>query len=185
MKKSSYAEIRIKRDGKAMTVPFCELKEGDETIAPGYPHLVCVGDAHDCGDASCDSLVVYDKDGEGFFPEDFMPTPAGVEAVFMQFPPDSGCCKADLTRLMGLLGVEQSDGDCMPFELLRVEGENAYAIGLVKEDVASRNDFDDSHDGAFFSGIRAIMNDLNLETDDGRYKVAGVDTLLVCSNEKH
>ena len=77
MKKSSYAEIRIKRDGKAMTVPFCELKEGDETIAPGYPHLVCVGDAHDCGDASCDSLVVYDKDGEGFFPEDFMPTPAG------------------------------------------------------------------------------------------------------------
>lgn len=76
MKKSSYAEIRIKRDGKAMTVPFCELKEGDETIAPGYPHLVCVGDAHDCGDASCDSLVVYDKDGEGFFPEDFMPTPA-------------------------------------------------------------------------------------------------------------
>ena len=42
MKKSSYAEIRIKRDGKAMTVPFCELKEGDETIAPGsvsYTHL--------------------------------------------------------------------------------------------------------------------------------------------------
>ena len=38
---------------------------------------------------------------------------------------------------------------------------------------------------AFFSGIRAILNDINLETDDGRYKVAGVDTLLVCSNEKH
>lgn len=44
-KENSNTEIRIRRGGKTTMVPFCDLKEGDEIISPGYPHLVCVGDA--------------------------------------------------------------------------------------------------------------------------------------------
>lgn len=175
-----YVKVRIKRAGKTMTVPFLELKDGDELINPNYPCFVCDGDAHLCGDASYDEYIVYDEDGDDYSGADFIPTPVdGIGAVFIQFAPDDLCTKADINRLMGLLGAEN---DTL-FDVLRVEADNAFALGLVSEDVASRTDFDDSHDGKFLSGIRAILDDVSLENADGRYKIAGVDVMIVYPEE--
>ena len=59
--------ILIERNGERMTVPFYELTSGDYLV----DHCIVVGfAAHKSGDASCDSWLFYDDDGNGWFPED-------------------------------------------------------------------------------------------------------------------
>lgn len=46
------------------------LRDGDEFFVYGQRH-VADGDAHQSGDASYDGYIVYSKDGDSYFEEDF------------------------------------------------------------------------------------------------------------------
>ena len=64
--------VTIRRMGKlVMAVPFCDLKKGDETISSEYPQFTCGDDAHISGDSSYGGYIVYDTEGNSYFPEDF------------------------------------------------------------------------------------------------------------------
>ena len=64
--------VTIRRMGKlVMAVPFRELKKGDETISSEYPQFTCGEDAHISGDSSYAGYIVFDTEGNSYFPEDF------------------------------------------------------------------------------------------------------------------
>ena len=64
--------VTIRRMGNlVMAVPFCDLKKGDETISSEYPQFTCGDDAHISGDSSYGGYVVFDTEGNSYFPEDF------------------------------------------------------------------------------------------------------------------
>ena len=63
--------VSIIRNGTSMTVPFCELRTGDQVqrFANIWPFTV-TGDAHISGDADYEGWIV-DGEDESYFPEDF------------------------------------------------------------------------------------------------------------------
>lgn len=64
--------VTIRRMGKlVMAVPFRELKKDDETISSEYPQFTCGEDAHISGDSSYAGYIVFDTEGNSYFPEDF------------------------------------------------------------------------------------------------------------------
>ena len=64
--------VTIRRMGNlVMAVPFCDLKKGDETISSEYPQFTCGEDAHISGDSSYAGYIVFDTEGNSYFPEDF------------------------------------------------------------------------------------------------------------------
>lgn len=64
-----HVEVRIIRKGKEKSVPFCDLKEGDQVVSHGFDFVV--DDCHQCEDSHYDGWVLYDTDGNSYFPEDF------------------------------------------------------------------------------------------------------------------
>lgn len=48
---------------------FSEIKKGDTFFIKGQP-CICEIDAHESGDASYDGYLLYDTDGDSWFPED-------------------------------------------------------------------------------------------------------------------
>lgn len=171
-------KIRIVRDKLEMTVTFPELKDGDEIISPNVPHITCSGDAHISGDASYDGYVVYGTNGEGYFPEDFdtsynLPKDA-YEAVFMQFSPECGMTHDSINTMMGLLNPYDEE-----FSVLQIEGDNAYAVGFIKDSAFNRIDFDRHPDSEFATKLREVLDDMSLERPDYTYDFAGIKTLLI------
>lgn len=62
-------KIKIIRDNKEASVRFCDLQEGDHVIDNGFDFIV--DDCHQSEDAHYDGWVLYDTDGNSYFPEDF------------------------------------------------------------------------------------------------------------------
>lgn len=77
--------IRIERDGKVLYVSFCALKDGDKVchILPNKSkvNFTVDGDAHVSGDACCDSHIVYDEEGTGYFADMFPTVTRVVTAI--------------------------------------------------------------------------------------------------------
>ena len=67
-KKKNYVILR-KNAGGLEFAPFESIRKGDIFTAFGLIHI-CGEDAHYSGDASYDGYLLYDTDGEAFFPED-------------------------------------------------------------------------------------------------------------------
>ena len=63
--------VNIIRDGKEMEVSFCELKANDIALLPSGSKLCIGGDAHISGDSTYEGWLVYDEQGNSYFPEDF------------------------------------------------------------------------------------------------------------------
>lgn len=63
--------VNIIRDGKEMEVSFCELKAKDLALLPTGIKLCIGSDAHISGDSTYEGWLVYDDQGNGYFPEDF------------------------------------------------------------------------------------------------------------------
>ena len=62
--------VNIIRDGKEMEVSFCELKANDIALLPSGSKLCIGGDAHISGDSTYEGWLVYDEQGNSYFPED-------------------------------------------------------------------------------------------------------------------
>lgn len=97
------------------------------------------------------------------------------DAVVTQRSCDDGFTKADILRLLDHLDLT-ADEEVDPIYL---EGDSAIAFGFIRMDVSEeRLSFDTSANSDFGRELIAVVNDIELETEDGRYKFAGVDTLM-------
>lgn len=68
--KQSLPYVRVCRaDGRLDVIPFDEIRAGDLFTVNGNGH-VCEEEPHHCGDASYDGMLLYDSDGNSWFPED-------------------------------------------------------------------------------------------------------------------
>lgn len=61
--------VRSNRDGESGYCHFYELKKGDTFFRGGVPHVVDI-DAHFSVDSSYDGYLLYDEDGNDWYPED-------------------------------------------------------------------------------------------------------------------
>lgn len=63
--------VNIVKKGSEMLsrISFTDLKEGDTFFVAGRPHIA-QGDAHFCGDSTYNGYLVYDLEGNSWFPND-------------------------------------------------------------------------------------------------------------------
>ena len=153
--------IIIRRNGIMTTVPFKELKSEDVVLSE--PQIICDDDAY----VSDDGYEVPNIDGFVYTPDDFIEN-AKTAAVFMQCEPDEYLSIADIQHLLNKLGTKDTG-----VEMMRIEGNNAIAYGFITETVASRTNFDMLR---FAEKVRAILDNVDKESDDGCYRFMGVNT---------
>ena len=110
-------KLKIKRKGKARTIAFENLKEGDVILAPQHPGIIVGEDAHFCGDSSYEGYLFHDVDGADFYPEDF-----GAEL-------ESGTADVHETTLSILADLEVKRGQSSDYFLIaRAQDENGDAL---------------------------------------------------------
>lgn len=155
--------IIIRRNGVVTTVPFKDLKNEDVVLSE--PQIICDDDAY----VSDDGYEVANIDGFVYTPDDFIEH-MKTAAAFMQCEPDDYLSVADMQYLLSLIDAKDAG-----VEMMRIEGNNAIACGFISETVASRTNFDELR---FAEMVRAVLNDVNKESDDGCYRFMGVNTQI-------
>lgn len=157
--------IIIRRNGIMTTVPFKELKSEDVVLSE--PQIICDDDAY----VSDDGYEVVSIDGIVCTPDDFIEH-AKTAAAFMQCEPDGYLSIADMQYLLAQLDAGKNAG----VEMMRVEGNNTIAYGFITETTAARTNFDEQK---FSEMVRGILDDVDKESADCRYRFMGVNTKIV------
>ena len=96
-------------------------------------------------------------------------------AVFTQRSCVDGLTQAEITDLLRYLCL-QADEEVVP---VIISGDNAAAFGFIRsETIASVLNDDIGEDSPFAAALRAVVNDMALETPDRLYDFAGVRTFM-------
>ena len=64
--------VIVERGILTMPISFEDLKKGDKVVGTRGPKFTVGEDAHLSGDASYNGYIVYDTEGNSYFPEDFV-----------------------------------------------------------------------------------------------------------------
>ena len=98
-----------------------------------------------------------------------------MDAVFTQRSCEDGLTQAEITDLLRYLCL-QADEEVVP---VIISGDNAAAFGFIRNNViASVLNDDIGADAPFSVALRAVVNDMALETPGQHYDFAGVRTFM-------
>ena len=98
-----------------------------------------------------------------------------MDAVFMQFPEDHGITLNGFQHMFSMLDADPTE----ELSILRIEGNNGYAVGVIRDSVFERLDYDSRPSTPYCSAIRDIINDVEKETADHMYNLCGVRTAII------
>lgn len=104
--------------------------------------------------------------------------PPAFDAALLELPKPDTSTIADYIELAKLLGANEDEQLLM----LYIEGDGNCACGLMHNNTADGNrDFFEvaRREGRFQNAVREVLNDANLETENGEYVFAGVRTKLL------
>ena len=165
-------------------IPFYQLRKGDIVLTNAEQLFVCAEDAHHSGDASYDGWIVHDKHGNGLFPEDCVETEEKdikeyPDAVFMVLRVDGGINIFQINQIFDLIGLPISTLSKEEVAFMEVDGDYVYAQGVMRDEAFETIDYDSSPKTEYYQQVQAVLNDVELESEDNMYNFCGIRTMIV------
>ena len=90
--------------------------------------------------------------------------------VLMEKPGEDGLTRDDIVRMLYLI---DSDTEFYPVEFA-AKHQESVAMGFITTDAANELDFDQDDESAVRDFIANILDDMNLETENGEYDFGGI-----------
>ncbi len=162
------------RDAERYSVVYARFYKNPEAIAEllGLPAEVNIPaeikDAEDIGDWLSDEYGFCHK---GF---ELVEKPVTeFDIALIEMPGNAGLSKADMMDLYDLL----ADTSAFPIEIGDING-NSSAMGLITPEAAEKLQYEYDQQSALGTFISGILDDMEKETEDGRYEFNGLNIWL-------